>query len=136
MSLDSILRAVAGVLALSAGLAFTPVGAQTTTTNDLVTTDCGAGQVTECGRKTIQSACTFSISFQPSPTSVWGFSLSIGSCTSQGYMTIYKDFRRLSSSGSCITTQKFPADATSTGSTTGPGDEPLADGATYESGTC
>lgn len=116
MSLNTLFKAVAGVLALSAGLALTPVGAQTTTTtsNDLVTTDCGAGQLNECGKRAIQTTCNLSISLQPSPTSTWGFSLSFGTCTGQGHMNIYKDFKRLSASGTCVQTQKFPADATST----------------------
>ncbi|MFN5599904.1 MAG: hypothetical protein ACK5AK_11070 [Gemmatimonas sp.] len=134
MSLEMLAKTVAGVLALSAGLAFTPVGAQTSTTNDLVTTDCGAGHITECGKKAIQTTCNFSISLQPSPTSAWGFSLSFGTCTGQGYMNIYKDFRRHTASGTCVQTQKFPADATSTGKDDGSDAAP--DGLSGEGSSC
>ncbi|MFY7923501.1 MAG: hypothetical protein ACOVSI_13930 [Gemmatimonas sp.] len=110
MSHNTVFKVVATVIALSAGLAFTPVGAQAANT-ELVTTDCGAGHATVCGHKPAQITCNFGFSVTPTP-GLWGFSISFGSCTEHGKVNIYKDFERKNGSGVCVQTQKFPADNT------------------------
>ncbi|MCO4099703.1 MAG: hypothetical protein HEQ38_09950 [Gemmatimonas sp.] len=110
MSHNTLFKVVATVIALSAGLAFTPVGAQATTT-ELVTTECGAGQATVCGHKPAQITCSFGFSVTPT-AGLWGFSISFGSCKEHGSVSIFKDFERKKASGVCVQTQKFPADAT------------------------
>jgi hypothetical protein len=116
MSHNTLFKVVAGVLALSAGLAFTPVGAQTSTTKELVTTACTYGQVTECGTKPAQTTCTLGISVTPN-AGLWGFSLSFGTCATSGSINLYKDYYKGTSGGTCVQTIKYPADATSTSGT-------------------
>lgn len=111
MSHNTLFKVVATVIALSAGLAFTPVGAQARSTTELVTTACGAGQANECGYKPAQITCSFGFSVTPT-AGLWGFNISLGSCTEHGKVTLYKDFERKTASGVCVQTQKFPADGT------------------------
>lgn len=110
MSHNTLFKVVATVIALSAGLAFTPVGAQQAT-SELVTTACGAGQANECGQKPAQITCSFGFSVTPT-AGLWGFNISFGSCTEHGKISLYKDFERMKASGVCVQTQKFPADNT------------------------
>ncbi len=134
MSLNTLFKAVAGVLALSAGLAFTPVGAQTATAErELISTTCAAGNVTKCGTRATDITCGWSVGITPIPGLTYpGLAITKTNCTAMSSYEIYKDFWRSKSgtptSGVCVAKPQFPTDPNK--------DESAAAVPTDESGEC
>lgn len=116
MSLNTLFTAVVGVLTLSAGLAFTAVGAQPKApATEVVSTTCGAGTLTKCGTRAMDVTCGFSIGVTPLPGLPFpGISVSKTNCTAMGSIDVFKDNHR-SAGGApfsvCTVPPKFPTDA-------------------------
>jgi hypothetical protein len=115
MSQQTLFRVVAGMIALSAGLAFTPAGAQTLKIDPIISTTCGAGVLEKCGTQPTHESCGFSFGLSPIPGLPFpGITFSWAGCKGNGTRDIYKDYKRTTSSvpttGVCVGVPKFPTD--------------------------
>lgn len=110
-------------VSLIAGLVFavTDVIAQqqpTTSTGGpaLVSTACGAGQLTVCGTEPVAEHCTYVFGVNVSKVGgTFGFNFGGMQCTGGGTQNRYKDYDPNRATGTCIVTRRPPADATGTG---------------------
>lgn len=127
--LAAVLAAGALLLVAADAVAQTlPTGDGSSTTTQLVTTECKLGQVTVCGKVPATTTCSYKWSFEINRV---GGSLSVSfggqECTSTGEVNLYKDFYQNGSTGVCTTFPRTTTDATRTGS---------EDGGTIDDGTC
>ena len=96
-------RLAAGVLAIVGGLAVVGVStAEAAEEGPVISTTCGAGTLTECGTKAIETCdIEFSVTLDPTDKN-FGITFKRTNCRSTGTVTLYKDMTQNSSlSGSC-----------------------------------
>jgi hypothetical protein len=100
---------------LVAGLvvASTDVVAQQSSGSQLVTTQCGFGQLNICGTETIGQQCTYVFGLS-GEKGAFGFNFGGWKCAGGITQNRYKDYDRGTASGTCVVLQRPPADATST----------------------
>jgi hypothetical protein len=94
-------------------LAGSDVVAQQPSSSQLVTTQCGFGQLNICGTETIAQQCTYVFGLS-GEKGAFGFNFGGWKCVGGITQNRYKDYDRGTATGTCVVVQRPPADATST----------------------